>query len=139
MDGGYAFCCLVSSTWAQGTLICWLPGQDWRNNRLATVFPGATCFVSRLTYFNQWKNFFVGLNVLYIPRYESKYFVSGALNASYGSRSSVLKNEAERDPSSSSGNKLPYDIMDRYKWRKIIRQGKSKFLHRVHDNTWHDQ
>ena len=26
----------------------------------------------------------------------------------------MLKNEAKRDPSSSSGNKLLYDIMDRY-------------------------
>ena len=26
----------------------------------------------------------------------------------------MLKNEAKRDPSSSSGNKLSYDIMDRY-------------------------
>ena len=32
---------------------------------------------------------------------------------------SVLKDEAKRDPSSSSSKKLPFDIMDRYKWRKI--------------------
>jgi hypothetical protein len=38
-----------------------------------------------------------------LPRYKSKHLVSSALNASFGSHSSVLKNEAKRDPSSSSG------------------------------------
>jgi hypothetical protein len=37
------------------------------------------------------------------PRVKSKHLVSSALNASSGNHSSVLKNEAKRDPSSSSG------------------------------------
>ena len=90
-------------------------------NRLAVVFPGTTCLVSLIVWPRRILangKLFVSLNVLYIPRYESKHLVSSALDASFR-----VKNEAKRDPISSSSKiciKSILCLVGLLIWKQII-------------------